>query len=156
MIALSCLLHTNVLPSCCVSSVFFSGRWITAFFFAVIFRSSSAARPEDSPDAEVHEKYIELMCKYQPDLVHSYLRNTENYRLEETLAVCSSRYRLGLHQRRFFPHATKPGRYYFGFTHLSLKGKSNPVRKCPGYITSYGKISLNVNLAIVGVHRVQF
>ena len=41
------------------------------------------------------------MCKYQPDLVHSYLRNTENYRLEETLAVCSSRYRLGLHQRRF-------------------------------------------------------
>lgn len=82
--------------------LFFSGRWITVFFFSVIFRSSSPARPEDSPDAEVHEKYIELMCKYQPDLVHSYLRNTENYRLEETLAVCSSCYRLGLHQRRFF------------------------------------------------------
>ena len=54
------------------------------------FRSSTATRPEDTPDAEVHEKYIELMCKYQPDLVHSYLRNTENYRLEETLAVCIS------------------------------------------------------------------
>lgn len=50
-------------------------------------RSSTTTRPEDTPDAEVHEKYIELMCKYQPDLVHSYLRNTENYRLEETLAV---------------------------------------------------------------------
>ena len=50
-------------------------------------RSSTSTRPEDTPDAEVHEKYIELMCKYQPDLVHSYLRNTENYRLEETLAV---------------------------------------------------------------------
>lgn len=51
------------------------------------FRLSTSTRPEDTPDAEVHEKYIELMCKYQPDLVHSYLRNTENYRLEETLAV---------------------------------------------------------------------
>ena len=30
------------------------------------------------------------MCKYQPDLVHSYLRNSENYRLEETLAVTLS------------------------------------------------------------------
>lgn len=51
------------------------------------FRLSTSTRPEDTPDAEVHEKYIELMCKYQPDLVHSYLRNTEIYRLEETLAV---------------------------------------------------------------------
>ncbi|KAL9958184.1 hypothetical protein ACROYT_G035162, partial [Oculina patagonica] len=50
-------------------------------------KSSTVTRPEDTPDAEVHEKYIELMCKYQPDLVHSYLRNTENYRLEETLAI---------------------------------------------------------------------
>lgn len=53
----------------------------------LIFRTTTAGRPEETPDAEVHEKYIELMCKYQPDLVHSYLRNTENYRLEETLAV---------------------------------------------------------------------
>ncbi|XP_022795599.1 vacuolar protein sorting-associated protein 8 homolog [Stylophora pistillata] len=50
-------------------------------------KSQTLTRPEDTPDAEVHEKYIELMCKYQPDLVHSYLRNTENYRLEETLAI---------------------------------------------------------------------
>ena len=56
-------------------------------FLLLDFRSSTVTRPEDTPDAEVHEKYIELMCKYQPDLVHSYLRNTENYRLEETLAV---------------------------------------------------------------------
>lgn len=65
----------------------------TRFFYSCLenlllyFRSSTVTRPEDTPDAEVHEKYIELMCKYQPDLVHSYLRNTENYRLEETLAV---------------------------------------------------------------------
>lgn len=50
-------------------------------------KTTTAGRPEETPDAEVHEKYIELMCKYQPDLVHSYLRNTENYRLEETLAI---------------------------------------------------------------------
>ncbi|RMX42196.1 hypothetical protein pdam_00017314 [Pocillopora damicornis] len=50
-------------------------------------KSQTPSRPEDTPDAEVHEKYIELMCRYQPDLVHSYLRNTENYRLEETLAI---------------------------------------------------------------------
>ncbi|XP_044183572.1 vacuolar protein sorting-associated protein 8 homolog isoform X3 [Acropora millepora] len=50
-------------------------------------KTPAPTRPEYSPAAEVHEKYIELMCKYQPDLVHSYLRNSENYRLEETLAI---------------------------------------------------------------------
>ncbi|KAK2552517.1 Vacuolar protein sorting-associated protein 8-like protein [Acropora cervicornis] len=58
-------------------------------FLKGIFDNKTPAptRPEYSPAAEVHEKYIELMCKYQPDLVHSYLRNSENYRLEETLAI---------------------------------------------------------------------
>ena len=200
MIALSCLLHTNFLPSCCISSVFFfSGRWITAFFFSVIFRSSTPARPEDSPDAEVHEKYIELMCKYQPDLVHSYLRNTENYRLEETLAVCSSRYRLGLHQRRFLrvhkcfwiyciqgiwirrrlrtsdnPRTfirvqnsiltlriqilrtrDQTGRLLFGIQASFGKRQIESRTKMSRIRHEYGKISLNVNLAIVGAHRVQ-
>ena len=78
-----------------IDMLFQNGRETLLFCHLVLFvsshlyfRSQTPSRPEDTPDAEVHEKYIELMCRYQPDLVHSYLRNTENYRLEETLAVC--------------------------------------------------------------------
>ena len=200
VIALSRLPHTNDLPSCCVSSVFFFWASDNGIFFSVIFRSSTPARPEDSPDAEVHEKYIELMCKYQPDLVHSYLRNTENYRLEETLAVCSSRYRLGLNQRRFLRVHKCFWIYYIQgiWIRRRLRTSDNPrtfIRVLNSILTlriqslrtrdqtgtllfwihasvgkkqiesrtkmsrirhEYGRISLKVNLAIVGVHRVQF
>lgn len=140
------------------------------------------------------------MCKYQPDLVHSYLRNTENYRLEETLAVCSSRCRLGVHQRRFFRVHKCFWIYYIQgiWIHRHLRTCDNPrtfirvqnsilklriqslrTRDPTGTLLfrihasfgkrqiesrtkisqihhDYGKISLNVNLAIVGVRRVQF
>ncbi|XP_065176622.1 vacuolar protein sorting-associated protein 8 homolog [Sycon ciliatum] len=46
------------------------------------------AKPESPPPPQVHEQYIELMCKYDPTLVYSYLRSNENYRLEETLMIC--------------------------------------------------------------------
>ena len=46
------------------------------------------AKPESPPPPQVHEQYIELMCQYDPTLVYSYLRSNENYRLEETLAIC--------------------------------------------------------------------
>ena len=140
------------------------------------------------------------MCKYQPDLVHSYLRNTENYRLEETLAVCSSRYRLGLHQRRFLrvhkcfwiyciqgiwirrrlrtsdnPRTfirvqnsiltlriqilrtrDQTGRLLFGIQASFGKRQIESRTKMSRIRHEYGKISLNVNLAIVGAHRVQW
>ena len=140
------------------------------------------------------------MCKYQPDLVHSYLRNTEDYRLEETLAVCSSRYRLGLNQSRFLQVHKFFWIYYIqGIwicrrlrtsdnprtfirvlnSILTLRIQSRRTRDQTGTLLfrihasvgkrqiesrtnmsrirhEYGKISLNVNLAIVGVHRVQF
>lgn len=140
------------------------------------------------------------MCKYQPDLVHSYLRNTENYRLEETLAVCSSCCRLGLHQRRFFRvhkcsliyciqgiwirwrlRTPDNSRTFIRVQNsiLTLRTQSLRTRDQTGTLlfrihafvgkrqiesctkmfrmrNEYGKISLNVNLDIVGVHRVQF
>ncbi|XP_067145381.1 vacuolar protein sorting-associated protein 8 homolog isoform X3 [Centruroides vittatus] len=36
----------------------------------------------------VQEKYIELMCRYNPEQVYGYVRSTEGYRLEETLEIC--------------------------------------------------------------------
>lgn len=41
---------------------------------------------EINPD--IQEKYIELMCQYNPEQVYSYIRSTEGYRLEETLEIC--------------------------------------------------------------------
>ena len=42
-------------------------------------------------EAEVHELYIELMCKQQPESVIVYLRSADGYRLEETLQVTISK-----------------------------------------------------------------
>nr|XP_006819234.1 PREDICTED: vacuolar protein sorting-associated protein 8 homolog [Saccoglossus kowalevskii] len=42
-------------------------------------------------EPEVQEKYIELMCKYNISNVYHYIRNTDNYRLEETLKVCENK-----------------------------------------------------------------
>lgn len=59
-------------------------------FLKGVFDSRSIKdKLEQPPDAEVHEKYIELMCNYEAEHVHIYLRGTDNYRLEETLAVSS-------------------------------------------------------------------
>lgn len=38
--------------------------------------------------AEVQEKYIELMCQFDPTAVHHFIRSFDGYRLEETLEVC--------------------------------------------------------------------
>ena len=42
---------------------------------------------ERAVEPEVHELYIELMCKQQPENVLYYLRSVDGYRLEETLQV---------------------------------------------------------------------
>lgn len=38
-------------------------------------------------DPVVVETYIELMCQYDFNQVHNYLRRADGYRLEETLEV---------------------------------------------------------------------
>jgi len=38
-------------------------------------------------DPDVHERFIELMCQYQPENVLRYLKSTDTYRLEQTLAI---------------------------------------------------------------------
>lgn len=49
---------------------------------------SPVAKLELVPDVDVHEKYIDLMCQFEHDqTVFSYLRASDNYRIEETLAV---------------------------------------------------------------------
>ena len=39
-------------------------------------------------EPDVHELYIELLCKYQPSWVYAYIRVADGYRLEQTLEVC--------------------------------------------------------------------
>ncbi|XP_065068088.1 vacuolar protein sorting-associated protein 8 homolog isoform X2 [Rhopilema esculentum] len=53
-------------------------------------RESSKQRPRGdlfNPDASTHEQFIQLMCRYDPQNVYPYLRETDNYRLEQTLAI---------------------------------------------------------------------
>ena len=51
-------------------------------------RGLSLFKQDNPPPADVHEKYIELMCKCEPHLVYTYLRGSEApYRIEETLEV---------------------------------------------------------------------
>ncbi|KAK8727977.1 hypothetical protein OTU49_009327 [Cherax quadricarinatus] len=43
----------------------------------------------DSPLTSIlHEKYIDLMCKVNPNQVYPYLKGAEGYRLEKTLEIC--------------------------------------------------------------------
>jgi hypothetical protein len=42
---------------------------------------------ERAVEPDIHELYIELMCKQQPDNVIFYLKSADGYRLEETLQV---------------------------------------------------------------------
>ncbi|XP_022112058.1 vacuolar protein sorting-associated protein 8 homolog isoform X1 [Acanthaster planci] len=50
--------------------------------------TSTALAPKESQyDPYLHEKYIDLMCQFNPSTVHHYIRNVEGYRLEETLQI---------------------------------------------------------------------
>ncbi|XP_078620345.1 vacuolar protein sorting-associated protein 8 homolog isoform X1 [Branchiostoma floridae x Branchiostoma japonicum] len=41
-----------------------------------------------STEPSVTEKYIDLMCRYNPQGVMAFLKNNDTYRLEETLQIC--------------------------------------------------------------------
>ena len=40
-----------------------------------------------TPDQVIHEQFIHLMCRFDPKNVYMYLRETDNYRLEQSLAI---------------------------------------------------------------------
>ncbi|KAL5471029.1 hypothetical protein EMCRGX_G029102 [Ephydatia muelleri] len=40
------------------------------------------------PYFHIAERYIELLCKFEPDSVYSFLKSYDNYRLEEALDIC--------------------------------------------------------------------
>ncbi|CAH1788234.1 unnamed protein product, partial [Owenia fusiformis] len=42
-------------------------------------------------EANIHERFIDLMCQHEPNSVYTYLKGAEGYRLEETLNICRRR-----------------------------------------------------------------
>ncbi|KAK3739480.1 hypothetical protein QZH41_007841, partial [Actinostola sp. cb2023] len=58
------------------------------FLKGVFDSRSPVAKQEVTPDVDVHERYIYLMCQFEHDqAVFNYLRASDNYRIEETLAA---------------------------------------------------------------------
>lgn len=53
--------------------------------FSCICRSQT--KQEIAPPSHVVERYIELLCRYQPQAVYNFLKLNDNYRLEEALDV---------------------------------------------------------------------
>ncbi len=52
---------------------------------STLFRSQS--KQEIAPPSHVVERYLELLCRYQPEAVYTFLKANDNYRLEEALEV---------------------------------------------------------------------
>ena len=49
--------------------------------------SRSLSKQEIAPPSHVVERYIELLCRYQPEAVYMFLKANDNYRVEEALEV---------------------------------------------------------------------
>ena len=49
--------------------------------------SRSLSKQEIAPPSHVVERYIELLCRYQPEAVYMFLKVNDNYRVEEALEV---------------------------------------------------------------------
>lgn len=49
----------------------------------------SQTKQEIAPPSHVVERYLELLCRYQPEAVYMFLKTNDNYRLEEALEVRS-------------------------------------------------------------------
>ena len=45
------------------------------------------SKQEIVPPSHVVERYIELLCRYQPEGAYNFVRSNDNYRLEEALDV---------------------------------------------------------------------
>ena len=46
-----------------------------------------ASRQETGTPTHVVERYIDLLCRYQPQEVYGFLHSNDNYRVEEALDV---------------------------------------------------------------------
>lgn len=55
--------------------------------YAFLPTCRSLAKQEIAPPSHVVERYIDLLCHYQPEAVDSFLRANDNYRVEEALEV---------------------------------------------------------------------
>ena len=53
-----------------------------------VFRSQ--AKQEIAPPQHVVERYIELLCRHEPEQVYNFLKSSDNYRLEEALEVSTA------------------------------------------------------------------
>ena len=47
----------------------------------------SLTKQEIAPPSHVVERYIDLLCRFQPEAVYTFLRSNDNYRVEEALDV---------------------------------------------------------------------
>jgi hypothetical protein len=54
-----------------------------------IFDPKQVGKQELGAPSHVVERYIELLCRYQPQDVYGFLHSNDNYRVEEALDVCS-------------------------------------------------------------------
>lgn len=50
----------------------------------------SPSKLEMSHPLHVVERYIELLCRFEPEQVYTFLKSSDNYRLEEALEVSLS------------------------------------------------------------------
>ena len=57
------------------------------FTFLPCTHLRSVSKQEIVPPSHVVERYIELLCRYQPEGVYNFVRSNDNYRLEEALDV---------------------------------------------------------------------
>lgn len=65
--------------------------WVLYQFLRGVWNSREALTQDakDSIAAAVQERYIELMCQFDPDAVGPFLVSAEGYRIEETLEICN-------------------------------------------------------------------
>lgn len=61
-------------------------------FLKGVFHVKTDARNEKQKkimqiEPEIHEQFIELLCRYEPESVHRYLQGNDEYRLEQALAI---------------------------------------------------------------------
>ena len=59
--------------------------------FTFLFVFSSQSKQDIAPPQHVVERYIELLCRFEPEQAYTFLKSNDNYRLEEALEVCRTR-----------------------------------------------------------------
>lgn len=55
--------------------------------YVLLLVSRGQTKQEIAPPLHVVERYIELLCRYEPEQVYLFLKSSDNYSLEEALEV---------------------------------------------------------------------